>query len=142
MVQNPPEGTPRLSPYLLVEDVDSELDWLVSTLGFSDSGRMKGPDRRSIHGAVRMGEALVMMGCPGPEYKNPKHRGGATVLTYIYVDDVDAHHAKARQNGADTASDPADQFYGDRTYSVEDPEGHQWVFSQHTRDVAPEDMHP
>jgi len=24
----------------------------------------------------------------------------------------------------------------------ENPEGHQWSFAQHVRDVAPEDMHP
>lgn len=142
MVQNPPQDTPRLSPYLLVEDVDAELDWLVSVLGFADAGRMKGPEGKSIHGAVRMDDALVMMGTPAADYKNPKNGGGVTVITYIYVDDVDAHHAVAKGRGAKIIRDPADQFYGDRVYGVEDPEGHHWTFSQHIRDVAPEEMHP
>jgi len=36
--------------------------------------------------------------------------------------------------------EPEDQPYGDRTYGTEDPEGHQWSFAQHVRDVAPENM--
>ena len=35
-----------------------------------------------------------------------------------------------------------DQFYGDRRYGTEDPEGHVWYFATHVRDVAPEDMTP
>ena len=73
-----------------------------------------------------------------------RHRsvGAATQLVYVYVDDVDKHFATAKAAGAGVLSEPADQFYGDRTYSAEDPEGHQWSFAQHVRDVAPEDMHP
>jgi uncharacterized glyoxalase superfamily protein PhnB len=63
-------------------------------------------------------------------------------LQYVYVDDVDAHCARAREAGARLLSEPTDQFYGDRTYGVEDLAGHQWNFAQHVRDVAPEDMRP
>jgi uncharacterized glyoxalase superfamily protein PhnB len=87
-------------------------------------------------------DGVVMMGSPGPDYQNPTKLGGATQLVYVYVDDVDAHHAKAAAQGARILNPPVDQFYGDRTYTLEDPEGHQWTFGQHVRDVAPEDMHP
>jgi len=29
--------------------------------------------------------------------------------------------------------------YGERQYAVEDLEGHRWLFSQHARDLSPED---
>ncbi len=32
-----------------------------------------------------------------------------------------------------------DQFYGDRVYSVKDPEGHVWSFGQTVRQVTRED---
>lgn len=44
--------------------------------------------------------------------------------------------------GAHILQELADQFYGDRTYGAEDPEGHQWSSGQPVRDVSPEDMHP
>ena len=92
--------------------------------------------------AVQRKDGVVMMGHPGPDYKNPKRLGGVTQMVYVYVDDVDKHFAVAKAAGAHILSEPADQFYGDRTYGAEDPEGHQWSFAQHVRDVAPEDMHP
>jgi PhnB protein len=35
---------------------------------------------------------------------------------------------------------PQDQFHGDRSYACEDPEGHQWWFATHVREVSSEDM--
>ncbi|MGH9018483.1 MAG: VOC family protein, partial [Acidimicrobiales bacterium] len=58
---------------------------------------------------------------------------------YVYVDDVDAHYATAKAAGAHIVRPLADQFYGDRTYAAEDPEGHQWSFARHVRDPAPPD---
>jgi uncharacterized glyoxalase superfamily protein PhnB len=45
-----------------------------------------------------------------------------------YVQDVDAHHARARAAGAEITTEPADQSYGARSYSATDPEGHVWHF--------------
>jgi uncharacterized glyoxalase superfamily protein PhnB len=104
---------------------------------------MKGPDGRANHAEVALADGVVMMGNPGPDYKSPKSTGNPrTQLIYVYVDDVDKHYETAKAAGATILSEPSDQFYGDRTYGAEDPEGHQWSFAQHVRDVAPEDMHP
>ncbi len=46
-------------------------------------------------------------------------------MIVCYVDDVDAHYAQAKAAGARVLSEPEDQFYGDRTYRAEDPEGLQ-----------------
>ena len=54
---------------------------------------------------------------------------GRTALVYVYVDDVDAHWARAREAGAEIAEEPNDQPYGDRRYAAEDPEGHLWYFA-------------
>jgi uncharacterized glyoxalase superfamily protein PhnB len=142
MPQNPPEGFPQITPYLLYEDVDAAVDWLTATFGFTEQMRMKGPEGKANHAELKLGEGVVMMGNPGPDYQNPKHRGAATHLVYVYVDDIDKHHEVARAKGAVIVRELADQFYGDRSYGAEDPEGHQWTFAQHVRDVAPEDMHP
>ena len=46
MVDNPPKDTPYVSPYLLVDDVDEQVDWVVDVLGFADQGRGKVPTAR------------------------------------------------------------------------------------------------
>jgi PhnB protein len=142
MPLNPPEGFPRISPYLLYEDVDGAVDWLIAAFGFRERLRMKGPEGQTVHAEIELGDGVVMMGFPGPDYRNPAHLGGATQLVSVYVDDVDAHHDAAKAAGATIVRELADQFYGDRTYQAQDPEGHQWSFGQHVRDVSPEDMHP
>lgn len=140
MVQNPPKDTPRVSPYLLYEDVDAAVEWLTMAFGFTEAVRMPGQDGRAVHAELRHGGGLVMLGDPGPGYRNPRHLGGATQLVYVYVADVDAHYQRAKAAGAHILREPADQFYGDRTYGAEDPEGHQWSFAQHVRDVTAADM--
>ncbi len=56
------------------------------------------------------------------------------------MDDVDGHYERAKAAGAKIVEELADQFYGDRRYRAEDPEGHQWAFGQHVRDVPPEEL--
>jgi PhnB protein len=133
---------PRITPYLLYEDVAGALAWLGKAFGFRERMRMPGPDGKVMHAEMELADGVVMMGCPGAEYRNPKKLGGATQLIYIYVDDVDQHYKRARDAGAKILAEVKDQFYGDRTYGAEDPEGHHWTFATHTRDVAPEDMKP
>ncbi len=142
MPQNPPEGTPRVIPYLLYEDVGATVDWLMAAFGFTDGGRMAGPDGAVLHASVQLADGVVMMGCPGPDYENPAAVGAGTQLTYVYVDDVDAHYERAKAAGAQILMELGDRFYGDRTSAAADPEGHQWSFAQHVRDVDPEDLHP
>jgi uncharacterized glyoxalase superfamily protein PhnB len=140
MPQNPPEGFPRVTPYLLYRDADAAIDFLTSAFGFTERVRMRGEDGKTNHAELDLEGGIVMLGHPGDDFKNPNELGGRTQIVYIYVDDVDGHFAHAKANGADIQREPEDQFYGDRTYSVHDPEGHSWSFATHVRDVSPEEM--
>jgi len=140
MPQNPPADTPRVTPYLLYEDVGSAIEFLGRAFGFRERMRIPGPDGQVMHAEMEIDDGLVMMGCPGPDYRSPKRLGASTQNNYVYVDDVDKHYQRAREAGATILEEPADQFYGDRRYGAEDPEGHQWFFAQHVRDVSPEEM--
>ena len=142
MPENPPADTPRISAYLLYRDVAGAIDWLTKAFGLRERMRLPGPDGAVSHAELEFADGLVMMGCPGPGYRNPRDLGAATQSLYVYVDDVDAHYARARAAGAKILQEPADEFYGDRRYGAEDPEGHHWYFATHVRDVAPEDMTP
>jgi PhnB protein len=121
-----------ITPYLYYEDVPGALKFLAKAFGFKRYGpQMKGEDGRVNHAAMRFGDHdVIMMGYPGPKYKNPKRLRQATQSLYVNVEDVDEHFARARRAGAKILEEPTDQFYGDRRYSAEDPEGHQWAFAQ------------
>lgn len=127
MADNP---MPRITPYLLYEDAGAALDWLADAFGCRERNRMAGPDGKVTHAEVEFADSLFMLGCPGPDYKNPKHLGASTQSLYIYVDDVDAIFARATGAGAEVLEEPNDQPYGDRRCGVADPEGHRWYFAQ------------
>jgi len=91
---------------------------------------MSRPDGKINHAAMKFGDDLIMMGYPGPKYKNPKRLGHSTQSLYVNVDDVDKHFERAKKAGAKILEEPKNTFYGHRRYGAEDPEGHQWYFAQ------------
>jgi len=120
-----------ITSYLYYEDVGAALKFLSKAFGFRKHGRaMVGPDGKLNHAAMKLGDDLVMMGCPGSKYKNPKRLGQATQGLYVNVDNVDKHFERATEAGATIIQEPEDTFYGARRYGAEDPEGHQWYFAQ------------
>ena len=142
MPANPPENMPRITPYLYYEDVAGALDWLARAFRFKERMRMPGPDGAIMHAEMEYADGVIMLGRPGTDYKSPKRIGRNTQSLYVYVDDVDKHFQHSKASGAKVFEDPADQFYGDRRYGAEDPEGHQWYFATHVRDPSPEEMKP
>ena len=55
---------------------------------------------------------------------------------HLYVKDVDAMVERAVAAGAKLTRPVADQFYGDRTGSLEDPFGHMWHVATHKEDLS------
>lgn len=142
MASNPPEDMPRVTPYLLYEDLAGTIDWLKNAFGLTERMRIPGPDGTTNHAEMALADGVIMMGQPGGDYQNPTHSGHVSNQVYVYVDDADAHYATAKAAGATILEEPNDTFYGDRRYGAEDNEGHHWYFATHVRDVPPEEMHP
>ena len=128
-----------ITPYLLYENGAAACDFLVRAFGFRDELRSRSPEGRVWHAELSLGPGIVYLGEPGHGYVSPRRSGGTSVSIYCYVDDVDAHFERAREEGAEIVAAPSDQAYGDRRYHAKDPEGHEWFFAQHQRDVPPEE---
>lgn len=131
--------TQAITPYLLYEDVGAALDFLARAFGFEERLRYTGSQGYVNHAEMRLGEGTIFLGDPGDHYRNPKRLGQETVGVYVEVDDVDAHHERARAAGAEILEEPADQEYGHRRFTARDQEGHHWFFAQVVRDVAPDE---
>jgi uncharacterized glyoxalase superfamily protein PhnB len=117
-------------PYLLYEDAGAALEWLARAFGFREEMRMDEDAGRVAHAEMDVGAgARVFMGAPGGDYRGPGRLGTRTALVYLYVDDVDAHCARAREAGAEIVEEPADQPYGERRYAAADLEGQHWYFA-------------
>jgi uncharacterized glyoxalase superfamily protein PhnB len=123
-------------------DPKAALAWLERVFGFETTMAIDGPPEapEMCHYEMAIdGEGRVMVGAEWTEFvKSPANVGGAnTQRIHVQLDrSVDDHFAHARAQGATIEMEPADQFYGDRTYIVADLEGHRWTFSQRVRDVS------
>jgi PhnB protein len=58
----------------------------------------------------------------------------------LYVDDVDRMFNQAVTAGGKVIRPLENQFYGDRSGTLEDPFGHVWTISTHIEDVSPEEL--
>jgi uncharacterized glyoxalase superfamily protein PhnB len=82
-----------ITPYLLYRDADAAVAWLAKAFGLRRTRDVfRGSDGRINHASLTYGDAWVMLGCPGPDFKNPKILGHATQNLYVDVDDVERHY--------------------------------------------------
>lgn len=139
-----PAGWPRISPSVFYDDAAAAIDWLCRVFGFEVRLKIQGEGGRIEHSELTFGDGLVMVGQAGLGAKRPKPMpstsprsvGGAnTQALCVFVDDVDAHCERARAAGANVIDEPTTHDYGedywtDRSYRVQDPEGHHWWFMQ------------
>jgi len=128
-----------ITPYLLYKDVAAAIDWLSQAFGFEERLRYADESGTVTHAELVLGDGEIFLGHPGPDFRSPKDLGAFSDLTHVYVDDVDAHFARAREAGVTIHAEPEDQPYGDRRYDAEDPEGHRWSFAQLLREVPAEE---
>jgi PhnB protein len=142
MVNPIPEGYPRVTPYLIVNDGAAAIDFYTSVLGATERMRMGGPDGRVGHAELEIGDSVVMLADEHPEMgaRGPKTVGGTPVSLHVYVDDADRVFESAIEAGATSLQPMEDKFYGDRSGSFEDPFGHHWNVATHVEDVPPDEM--
>ena len=124
--------------HLLYDNVGQALTWLTDAFGFSEHYRYVGPDGSVSNAQMNLGKAWIMLGSSGPNDRVARE-GRPPQSLVVFVADVDAHFERARSSGAKILAMPTDSVFGERQYAAEDIEGHQWYFSQHVRDVSPEE---
>jgi uncharacterized glyoxalase superfamily protein PhnB len=134
----PPAGWPRISSSLFSRDAALAIDWLCRAFGFEAKLVVKHDDGRIVHSQLELGGGLVMVAeeTHGDRAwgRSPASVDGAnTQAMMVFVDDCDAHCARARAAGAKIATEPKTNDHGegywiDRSYEAVDPDGHHWWF--------------
>ena len=115
-----------ITPCLRYEDAGAMLGWLARVFGFEERARFV-----DLDGEVRQAEMYVganeifLSGLGRGHWERLGRRPDDYIV--VWVDDVDAHHARVVAAGVEAAA-PKDQDWGVRSYSVRDPEGYGWSF--------------
>jgi PhnB protein len=137
-VQPIPAGYHSVTPYLSIRGAAESIEFYKKAFGAKEIMRMPGPGGSIGHAEVRIGDSRIMLAdeFAAMDFLSPKARGGTTVTIHVYMKDVDVAVARASAAGAKVVRPVQDQFYGDRTGSIEDPFGHIWHIATHKEDVS------
>ncbi|HZT02330.1 MAG TPA: VOC family protein [Steroidobacteraceae bacterium] len=134
---------PAFIPSLAYKDNRAALKWLQKAFGFEPSEVLTDAQGNIAHAEMTHGDGVVMIGNEWADWtRSPASLGGKnTQRVHVRIErGIDEHCARARQAGAKILMEPADQFYGERSYIAADLEGHYWTFSQPVRDVSKTEM--
>ena len=121
---------PQVIPYLLYADAGAAMDWLIRTFGFTERVRDQQGDGTMRHGELLLDNGgVIMVGTPGADFRGPARLGQITQLQCITITDLAAHREHAQAAGAEV-SEIAIRANRAHSYTVDDPEGHRWYFSE------------
>ena len=132
----------RFVPMIAYEDASRAAAWLVRAFGFQEKERFADDSGRVTDVVLTLGNELILAGNPSTSYEGPRrHAAGCPAArawldtpyivdgVLVYVEDVEAHFARAKAVGATILSgletDPLQ-----RQYRCEDLEGHRWMFAE------------
>jgi PhnB protein len=139
-----PEGYSTVVPYISVKGESDAIAYYKKAFGAEELLRMPMPDGKVGHAELKIGDSIVMladeMDHPDAVAKSPRTLGGVTSGLCLYVADCDALFNRAVEAGGKVRRPLTNQFYGDRSGTVEDPFGQVWTISTHVEDVAPDEL--
>lgn len=141
-VQPIPAGYHTITPYLFIKGAGQALDFYKKAFGATELMRFPGPNDTIGHAEIKIGDSIIMLAdeCLEMGVRGPKTIGGSSMCLMIYVEDADARFNQAVAAGAKVVRPLKDQFYGDRSGTLEDPFGHIWTIATHKEDLSPEEL--
>ena len=123
-------------PHVVYQNLGEAMEWLTNVFGFREYYRYGGgPNGAQMWAA----NAAIQVRQARPGQQSPAQLGYGTQSLTIFVDDVDAHCARAKAAGAKILEQPHETEYGEYQYAAEDLDGHHWLFSRHAKDRDPEE---
>ena len=122
-------------------DAVKAIDFYQKVFGAREDMRLNHPvSGKVVHAQITINGRLIMLADAYPEPKAPAVLGGTTVRLCLRVDDVDATVAAAIKAGATVLREPTDEFYGQRSATIRDPSGHEWMLQHVIEEVKPAEL--
>ncbi|HIE99937.1 MAG TPA: VOC family protein [Planctomycetes bacterium] len=137
----PPEY-PGVTAYLVIRGAADAIDYYKLVFGAEEILRLAAPDGSIGHAELRVAGGVLMLAdeVPDMDIKAPPTIGGSSIGLMMYVEDADAVFSAAIDAGATQFKPMCDQFYGERSGTLDDPFGHRWTIASRIENVTPADI--
>jgi PhnB protein len=135
-----PDTSPRVIPMLVCRDVEHEINFCHRVLAADVSVRRPGPDGHTVHAALALGDARIILQAEFPQLASraPRPDGTSPIVVLVYVEDVDRAVEETAALGGTVLQAAQNQFWGDRTARVMDPSGHVWILASRIEETMEE----
>lgn len=142
MIQSASFAVHEVYAYLRVRRAAEAIEFYKKAFGATELFRLTEPGGRIGHAEIKLGSTTLMLSEEYPEYGivGPEALGGTTFCIHLHVDDADAWIERAVAAGAAMVRPASDAFYGERSGTVRDPFGHEWLLGHQIEEVSVEEM--
>ena len=132
----------QVFPYLRVKSAKDAIEFYKSAFGAIEKYRLAEPSGRIGHVELLFGDVTIMLSDPFPEFgiHAPDIDGPCVLALHLHVDNADETIANALKAGAMIVRKAEDQFYGERSGTVRDPFGYDWIIGHTIEELDPEEM--
>jgi uncharacterized glyoxalase superfamily protein PhnB len=121
-------------PYLMVPDVEAELNFIENAFGAEIIERIYHPDGYVMHGEARIRDSVVMIGKVRKGF--PPMEG----MVYVFVRDAEETYLSALENDAESLKKPYLTFYGMKEAGIKDQQGIQWWIAEIVERISSEEI--
>lgn len=130
-----PEGYPRVCPFVITKSSAKLIAFATAAFGASERTRVHNEDGQTIgHAEIQIGDSVIMMFDSKPNWV------ATPAFLNVYVEDCDAAHRLALENGGEEVTPLSTNAWGDRGSRVRDPLGNIWWIQTHVEDISEEKM--
>jgi uncharacterized glyoxalase superfamily protein PhnB len=132
----------ELYAYLRVKNAAAAIEFYKTAFGATEKFRLCEPSGRIGHAELDFDGKTLMVSEEFPEHgvKGPETIGGTSMALHLHVENADEMIAGAVKAGAKILRAPQDHFYGERSGTVRDPFGHEWLIGHEIESVTPTEM--
>jgi len=142
-----PRKNKTIAPCIRVKDMQKSLDFYTKTLGFQATNKLTRKDGRIVHASVGFDSPMLMLSpveyvqTPQTKEELTKNKLGVGVEFSFGMNGskkLDTFFTEIKGKGITVINEPKTEFWGDRQFTVKDPDGYALTFSEHINDVTPE----
>ena len=109
----------RVSPCLLVESIENELEFLKAVFDVTVE-EAREPRGTFWQVEAKLGETILKIG------RAESQGASSGNMLYVWTNDLDGTYERAIKEGATHISEPTDQSWGGREAAFRDPQGQIW----------------
>ncbi len=131
-----------IMPILAVNDVNASVSFYTDKLNFHLMMSMPtAPDGSGTFAIVQLGQAHFGLGYDDRTPKGIPFAPGVQFMVYLPDgQDIDAFYADVKAKGVKIDDELTDTYWGDRAFSIHDPNGYWLTFAVTVRQVPVDEM--